>query len=502
MPNDLFISYAHIDNQPFGDTQGWVDQLLDRLRVRLAMVLGSEPVIWWDQRLQGDQYFAGEIGDRLSETLLLAPVVTPRYVKSEWCRGELNEFCQRAQLNPQMGNHSLIFKIVKTPVSDEQMPNELRPLLGYVFYDFDEKNRPREFRSEIAPNKDQRYWDKLEDLVWDIRNAIEQLRPQPNAVLDGSPASFAAMPLEKKVYLAETIPELNVERDRIKRELQQHGYYVLPDGPLPSNRRDLEDAVREYLARCVLSIHILGASFEEPVATGDSHGNSALPVVPLQVKLAGERVNSGERFSCLLWLPPDLQIEDPRQQHFIDELQDEIGAGTELLQTSLEDLKLRINEKLTQESQVFRKAPEASAQRSSVYLIYDNRDANDTKPIEDFIYNQGFEVIPPIFEGDGAEVAQYHRESLLNCDGALIYYGSANQMWLRSKIWDLQKALGWGRQFPVMAAVYVGGPPTDEKEDFHTHEVPFVIRNFSEFSSADLQPFLDAMQTGNGGTIQ
>src|SRR6185295_11729223 len=170
MPKDLFISYAHIDNQPFGDTRGWVTQLMENLQIRLSQVLGSEVAIWWDKRLQGDQYFLSEIGDRVSETRLLAPVVTPRYVRSAWCRGELKEFCQAARIDARVGNHSRIFKIVKTPVAEEQVPEELRPMLGYIFYDLDEKNRPREFRPELA-NKDQRYWDKLEDLAWDMRDA-------------------------------------------------------------------------------------------------------------------------------------------------------------------------------------------------------------------------------------------------------------------------------------------------------------------------------------------
>ncbi|HEY6230355.1 MAG TPA: hypothetical protein VIW64_03740, partial [Pyrinomonadaceae bacterium] len=175
---------------------------------------------------------------------------------------------------------------------------------------------------------------------------------------------------------------------------------------------------------------------------------------------------------------------------------DNIGAGSELLQTSLEDLKQRIIQKLDATPKA---AARVSDQRSSVYLIYDNRDAGDVKPIDDFLYEHGFEVIPPIFEGDSAELAKYHRESLLNCQAALIYYGSANQMWLRSKIWDLQKAPGWGRPSPVLAAVYVGGEQTSEKQTFRTREVPLVIQNFKEFSPDKLQPFLNALQTGNGG---
>ena len=42
--NDLFISYAHIDNEYFPEkTKGWIDLLHERLAIRLAQLLGTRP---------------------------------------------------------------------------------------------------------------------------------------------------------------------------------------------------------------------------------------------------------------------------------------------------------------------------------------------------------------------------------------------------------------------------------------------------------------------------
>jgi hypothetical protein len=50
--NDVFISYAHIDNQLFsGVTKGWIDYLHERLEIRLAQLLGKTPHIWRDRKL-------------------------------------------------------------------------------------------------------------------------------------------------------------------------------------------------------------------------------------------------------------------------------------------------------------------------------------------------------------------------------------------------------------------------------------------------------------------
>ena len=93
--DDLFISYAHIDDRPLDDVNGWVTTLHERLNDRLAMLLGSELKIWWDQREQANQYLVGMIGERVSNTLLMVSIVTPRYVNSDWCRAEVREFCER-----------------------------------------------------------------------------------------------------------------------------------------------------------------------------------------------------------------------------------------------------------------------------------------------------------------------------------------------------------------------------------------------------------------------
>jgi hypothetical protein len=178
-------------------------------------------------------------------------------------------------------------------------------------------------------------------------------------------------------------------------------------------------------------------------------------------------------------------------------LQTRLGAGAELLQTSVEDLKLRVLEKLNP-------APKPAAAPGggvkSVYLVCDDRDTEDVAPIEQFLFDEGFEVIPTLPSDDTQQLAQYHRENLLNCDAALVYYGKANQMWLRSKLWDLQKAQGWGRETPMLAkAVYVSGPPSAEKQRFRTREVPVVIQNFEGFSPGALRPFLQALREGSNG---
>jgi hypothetical protein len=501
--NDIFVSYAHVDNKPFDNPQGWVDSFVKRLSLRLEQLIGKEPAVWRDTRLQGNEYFAGSIGDGISSTLLLLSVISPRYVNSDWCRGEIKEFCRRASQAGGAGNLSRVFKVVKTHVDEADMPGELQGLLGYHFYDFDERGRPREFRPDDPPNKDQRYWDRLEDLALDIVKALKSFggaARQDARRSEEAEADPEALPLEKKVYLAETTADVTPERDRIRRELQQRGYYVLPDRELPRNAAEFEEKVSEHLSRCALSVQLVGSTYGLI-----PEGEEERSIIRIQEELASRRASSDASFSRLIWMPPGLEPQGNRHRAFVEALHTSLGAGAELLQTSVEDLKMRVVEKLTRRVEAAAKQQNGNGDEGgegprAVYLICDNRDVGDVTPIEDYLFNQGFEVINSAVVSEGDDAAQSHRESLLHCDAALIYYGNANQMWLRSKLWDLQKARGWGRTSPLAAkAVYVSAPQTTDKQRFRTHEVPLVIQNFEGFSPDSLKPFVEAVRGSEGG---
>jgi hypothetical protein len=64
--HDVFISYAHIDNQTLSEGQeGWITTLHRALELRLAQLLGETAKIWRDFKLRGNDYFDGEIGSNL-----------------------------------------------------------------------------------------------------------------------------------------------------------------------------------------------------------------------------------------------------------------------------------------------------------------------------------------------------------------------------------------------------------------------------------------------------
>ncbi|HWS89205.1 MAG TPA: TIR domain-containing protein [Pyrinomonadaceae bacterium] len=527
---DLFISYAHIDDlSPFGEEKGWIDLLHERLSVLLAQALGYEPRIWRDgHRLQGNDELSGAIGAGLTRSLLLVPVISPRYVQSDWCNREMEAFhAAQARQGPLPGSpgfRSRVFKVVKTPLPEhlrESEPPQIRNLIGYQFYGEDEASGVlTEFSP--APN-DKQYWRTLARLVSDIKQTLIELKHSPPARTQTpasapTPSAAPATPApaahatpatnglpSKFVYLAETTGDLAREREDVRDELRQRGYGVLPEQRLPlEERRRIEEAVRADLARCRLSVHMIGPRY------GSTPEDDPASVVQIQERLAAERGAGEAAFQRLLWTPPGLgtpalDITDARQKAFVETLHAGLTSNAELLQTTVEDLKTRAVEKLAamEKAQAAAVASSAGPQRKKfkqVYLICENRDREFVRPIRQYLFKEKFEVITWL-EGDATaeRLTEYHRKNLRECDAALIYFGSGDEPWVRKNLEDLEKAYGYGRDDDWAAsAVYVGQPPRDEKEDFLTHMVPYVIHNLSGFNPEDLQDFVRAVREAEG----
>ena len=59
---NLFISYAHIDDAPLNaGEKGWITRFHATLNAMLSMRLGRDAKIWRDEKLQGNDVFSDEI---------------------------------------------------------------------------------------------------------------------------------------------------------------------------------------------------------------------------------------------------------------------------------------------------------------------------------------------------------------------------------------------------------------------------------------------------------
>jgi hypothetical protein len=490
---DAFISYTHIDNVSLVDgSKGWITNLHRALEIRVGQLMGETPEIWRDPKLMGNDVFENTLVEQLQRVAVLVTVVSPRYVKSEWTRRELVEFWKAAEAQGGVKFHdkARIFKVLKTPIPRQMDPPELQPLLGYEFFHVDtETGRVRELDEIFGLQAQKDFWMKLDDLAHDIAALLEVLQGESLEALQGVQATR-----KEAVFLAETTADLKEQREAIRRDLQQHGYTVLPARGLPLVASEMKASLEEDLAQCRMSIHPIGKNY------GLVPEGSNVSLLEIQNELAIERGKRGG-FVRLLWIPAGLQVEDDRQAKVIQQfrMDPRMQVGADLLETFFEDLETVIHDRLREErpkiAQQESKRETEDGSRGQIYLIYDQRDSAIATQYADALFDQGFEILHPTFEGDEAEVRQWHEENLRVCNGVLIFFGSTNEGWVRRKLREVQKSVGYGRTGPLPAiTISCIGTKTAEKERFRTHEAS-VIFQMDCFSTDSLLPFISRLKS-------
>ena len=490
MEHDIFISYAHIDDTPLMEEEaGWISKFHTTLDALVKQIAGDDLTIWRDLRLQGNDYFSDTLVEALLKAAVLVSVLSPRYVKSEWCLKELETFTQAAEVagGVRMGDKSRIFKVLKTFVPRESQPPPLDSLLGYEFFQINaDTGKPQEFRLEFGPEARQNYLAKLYDLAYEITELLMSVKNDGMTVVSDT--------VKESVFLAETTSDLSEQRDQLRAELRQLGHTVLPENALPLETEELVEVVNSDLKRCKLVIHPIGSNYGL-IPEGDRRS-----VIRLQNDLAA--VHSREHgLARLIWIPKDMDLTHEKQQRFINHLKNDADShfGADFLNTGIEDLKTAIRDRLSNEPKQIPKATEED-DLVRVYLICDQRDLESVQPLADYLYSQGQEVLLPVFEGAEAQVREDHIDKLVDSDAIIIYYGSANELWLSSKLRDLRKLPGYEGSKPKSStAIYVTAPNNPAKELLKSREA-LVLKNFSEFSPPVIQPFLDAIRVA--GTVR
>ena len=266
---DLFISYAHIDNQPLPPEEvGWISTFHQSLEAFISMRLGESVNIWRDDKLRGNDIFDEEIVEQFKETKILVSILSPRYVQSEWCSREVKEFCRAAadDLGLVVDNKSRLMKIIKTPVkSEDALPEIIRDQLGYEFYQQEDGAAPLELSPLYGPEFAQAYNRKMGALAWDISQLLELLEdeeekeePAENTEPD---ANGDAQKDGLTVFVAECGYDRDEDREKIITELKTHGHTVIPDRMLPKKEAEVIKDLDPLLEAADLSIHLVGSSY-------------------------------------------------------------------------------------------------------------------------------------------------------------------------------------------------------------------------------------------------
>lgn len=508
-----FISYAHIDNEPLTPEQkGWVSRFHSTLVTMLSQRIGQRADIWRDDKLTGNDMFADEIVDQFARTALLISVLTPRYLKSEWCTREMHEFCKAAEKTGGLlvDNKCRVFKVIKTPVDDEaRLPPIIGQVLGYEFFDFDDDQTPRELDPAFGETSRQEFLRKLNKLSWDIAQLWSHLAPQDIGASQfrGAvklPSSSLPVPatVRPAVYLAEVSRDQRAAREMLDSELRRHGYRVLPERRLPLDEAALIAAVDECLNESACSVHLVGHGYGV-VPDGPSHRS----LVVLQNERAAAQSLS-RSLPRLIWLPAGTIGEQAAQQAFIAALRSDaaVQQGADLLTGDLESVKGALHAALARIEAAARAVPppppDATADGRRIYLLCDERDRRDIVPLIRELRAAGLAVSTPVFTGDAAAVREANQQRLTDCDEVLLFYGAGDEAWkfhqenelrrMAGILTDVTRSIHGPRAVPSVQ-VYLSAPLSPDKELLASLGGPGLIDGISAAPPSALAPFIESL---------
>lgn len=303
MPNLVHI-YIIIDDDLHPNVKNtWMTEFEDALRFRLSQLLGTVQI----QLVKASEN-----------------VVFDENAIKIWCLSEaLLEI-------PTVQNHLKIlheknFFIYQHPISSAlTSPFYLKKSYSFYKIDYD-----TELVQVYGNQKDKAlhlgFWSEINDLAADITQL--QLQKEIKFV--------------SKIYLAHTGDDVQEFRSILKRELKEYGYQVVPDAILPYQTVSCMDTINQNLEDCELAIHLFGGYFDEKL--DDKH----LSLSALQNTLAAQK-SDDSNLQRLIWLPPKITIEDERQEEIVRHIRQNPKAqvGAEIFETSIEELKFAIHERL------------------------------------------------------------------------------------------------------------------------------------------------------------
>ncbi len=422
--HDVFISYAHVDNEPLGDTDlGWVSLLARNLQTAVDRKLGRKGLcdLWMDYRLRNNEPFTPSIMDAVEKSATLLVVLSPGYLASPWCEREREAFRDiTAGRDP-----SSVFVVELDPL-EEDRPGEFRDLNGYRFW----VRKPEQRAPRIMgfPKPDDNYWDAVLGLCHELADQLKKLKAAPSRGIrkSGRPAveepGQQAWSPEKTVFLAQTTDDLWQDHKSVRDCLDQVGVGVLPRTMYPQDAEGFRAAAEKDLERCDVFVQLLsGIPGRMPDDVPQGYPRLQLELA----RAAGKRI--------LQWRSPALDL-DTVEIDAVRDLLREPNVRAECIGDFMREVKKTV---LAQGAAV---APGPGIDR----FIFVNRqpeDKNFSKTVEQILDEMGVDYTWTPETGDVCKHREFLEQALSSCQSMVLIHGRSPGDWVTSQLMQCRKSL-------------------------------------------------------------
>jgi len=264
--------------------------------------------------------------------------------------------------------------------------------------------------------------------------------------------------INKKVFLAEVAPSLTNYCQSMIRELVRYGFEVNTLDSDLKNEADIIDATQRELDGCDLSIHMFG--IDKCGLTNDTH----IPIDGIQLKLASDLsmsyklvqgvVRKNHDFRRIIWLDPNLESGNTHRKKFLEEIKKdrEFIDKADILNVQFEQFKHYILDNLVDDVHQVSLKNEPDNPQKTIYLISDPQSKLDGDYVYNYFKDLGFKVIRSQSTSDLHNARNLHNHYIKVCNATIVCF-SGNELWMESKLNDLKKARGFGRNLDLSLKV-------------------------------------------------
>jgi TIR domain len=428
--HDIFVSYAHVDNEPLaGADTRWVTNLITGLKPLLGQKLGRSDAysLWMDYELRGNEAITPHLLEPLQNAAILLLILSPGYLASDWCRRELSTFVSTIGQEP-----GRVFIIEREPF---ERPEGLEDIRGYRFWVKNETTTTRTLGIP-KPNYDEfEYYLRLDELARDLSDKLKHLSAQSGrAVVVPPVAHSSSVAVRATVFLAEVTDDLHEVRADVERYLQQQKIRVLPAALYYfASAEELHQAIDTNLRESTLFVQLLSPTMPRRPA------GMSTP----QVQHAAAQAIPG--LPILQWRDRRVDLAtcaDPVQRAFLDAATVVVTGIEEFKQYILQQLdaleaKKRLEEEKRQHTEAVKRTLQSSSLSADTLVFINTRpeDLNLALEIGKMIQDEGFGFSLPVLEGiPPAEIRQDLEENLLDCDAVIVLYASTTVRWVREQL--------------------------------------------------------------------
>jgi len=375
--HDIFISYAHVDDETASGKEGWVTSFVKYLQVFLDKRVGHKNLvkIWRDdrRRIVGNQVFDQVIADAVKASAVFVALTSNGYLASGYCQDELALFYKKASddgIGLVVDNRQRIFYLLLYNIPSNEWPEAFSGMSGFEFFTAEEDELGVPLEPEINPFALQCVM--LADALYVLLKNMKELglSAEKPAATDEESERMAKDPMDTDkeiiIFMADVSDSLRAYRSRLIEVLQGHDKIkITSDVPPPWLWEDNERAVRYALQDVDLSVHLL-----DGFAGRRIDGAEGITYPQRQVELALDHAPSQ-----LILVPQELEVEtiqDEAHQDFMRALEKEMQG--QQAYHFISSSTLRIEKTILETIEEFRPGPDKFKKGMEVFISYARAD--------------------------------------------------------------------------------------------------------------------------------